>query len=127
MYRQETKLKGLSEIRFGSMIFLHRMSGVPFQMKKKSTIYATYMVTVTVCCFSAVIGMFVDVYIHWDELGRAMTFVSLRISLCPTFSVRLKPVLHFLSVNTTSCLTDLRGNGTAEEKEKWVDQRNSNK
>jgi len=73
MNTKKTKLNGLSEIRFRSMIFLLRMAGVPFQMKKKSTIYTIYMVTVTVCCFSTVIGMFVDVYIHWDELGRAMT------------------------------------------------------
>ena len=73
MNTENPDLKGLSEIRFGSMLFLFRMAGVPFQMKKKSAIYTMYMVTVTVCCFSTIIGMFVDVFIHWDELGRAMT------------------------------------------------------
>jgi len=73
MNTKKPKLKGLSEIRFRSMIFLLRMAGVPVQMKKKSTIYAIYMVTVIVCCFSTITGMFVDVYIHWNELGRAMT------------------------------------------------------
>jgi hypothetical protein len=73
MNTEKPKLKGLSESRFSSMIFLLRMAGIPFQMKKLSTVYAIYMVTVTVCCFSTILGMFVDVYVHWDELGRAMT------------------------------------------------------
>ena len=79
MKPEETKVKGLSEFRFGSMIFLFRMAGIPFKMKKVSTIYAVYMITVTVCCCSTVIGMFVDVYIHWDELGRAMATVRVLI------------------------------------------------
>jgi len=75
MKTEKTKLKGLSEVRFRSTIFLLRMAGVPFQMKKVSTIYIIYMVTVIVCCFSTILGMFVDVYVHWDELGRAMTSI----------------------------------------------------
>ena len=73
MNTENPKLKGLSESRFGSMIFLFRMAGISLQMKKVSTSYAVYMITVTVCCCSTFIGMFFDVYIHWDDLGRAMT------------------------------------------------------
>ena len=79
MNTENPKLKGLSESRFGSMIFLFRMAGISLQMKKVSTIYAIYMITVTVCCCSTVIGMFVDVYIHWDDLGRAMATVRVLI------------------------------------------------
>ena len=75
MKPEETKVKGLSVFRFGSMIFLFRMAGIPFKMKKVSTIYALYMITVTVCCCSTVIGMFVDVYIHWDDLGSSVLTV----------------------------------------------------
>jgi len=73
MYRQETKLKGLSESRFSSMIFLLRMAGIPFKIKKISTIYDIYMKTVIICSCSAIIGMFIDVYIHRDDMGRTMT------------------------------------------------------
>jgi hypothetical protein len=73
MNRRGPKLKELSEIRFGSMIFLLRMAGIPLKMKNISTIYAIYMVTVIVCCFTTIIGVFADVYIHWDDLGHAMT------------------------------------------------------
>jgi hypothetical protein len=73
MNTEKRKLKGHSETRFGSMIFLLRMAGVPFQMKKISTIYAMYMITVILCSCSTIIGMFFDVYIHRDDLGRAMT------------------------------------------------------
>ena len=73
MNTENPKLKGLSESRFGSMIFLFRMAGISLQMKKVSTSYAIYMIIVIICCSSTVIGMFVDVYINWDDLGRAMT------------------------------------------------------
>jgi hypothetical protein len=79
MYNEVPKVKGLSNSRFGSVIFLLRMAGIPFKMKKMSTIYAVYMITVTICSCSTFIGMFVDVYIHKDELGRAMT--NLRVSI----------------------------------------------
>jgi len=73
MNRKDTKLKELLEIRFGSTIFLFRMAGIPVQMKKPPTIYGVYMITLIICGCSTFIGMFVDVYIHWDDLGRAMT------------------------------------------------------
>ena len=73
MNRRETKPNGLSDNRFGSMIFLLRMAGIPIKMKKISTIYNIYMKTVIICSCSTILGMLVDVYIHRDELGRAMT------------------------------------------------------
>ena len=79
MNRKETKLKGQSEIRFGSMIFLFRMAGIPLKMKKISTIYGVYMITVILCGCSMFTGMFVDVYIHWEDLGRAMTTMRVLI------------------------------------------------
>jgi hypothetical protein len=63
----------MQELRFGSMIFLFRMAGIPLKMKKISTIYGVYMITVIISNCSVFIGMFVDVYIKREELGRAMT------------------------------------------------------
>ena len=81
MNRKETKQKGLLEIRFGSMIFLFRMAGIPVQMKKPTTIYGVYMITVIICGCSMFTGMLVDVYIHWEDLGRAMTTMRVLISV----------------------------------------------
>ena len=75
MNRQETKLKGLSELRFGSIIFLFRMAGIPLKMKKVPAIYAVYLIIVIICSCSTYIGMLFHVYIHRDDLGRAMTSV----------------------------------------------------
>jgi len=72
---QETKLKGLSESRFGSMIFLLRMAGIPLKMKKLKPIYSIFMVTVIICSCSTVTGMFVDAYVNRDDLGRVMTTI----------------------------------------------------
>ena len=73
MNTQKTQLKGLSESRFDSLIFLLRIAAIPLKMKKQKSIYSMYMVTVTVCSYSTLIGLSVDVYIHMDDLGRAMT------------------------------------------------------
>jgi len=73
MNKEGTKLKGLSESRLGPMIFLFKMAGIPIQMKKISTIYGVYMITVIICTFSTFIGMFIEVSIQRDDLGRAMT------------------------------------------------------
>jgi hypothetical protein len=77
MNTPEAKGKGLSDIRFASIILLCRLAGIPLKMKKISTIYAAYMITVIICSSSIFIGMFVDVNVHWDDLGRAMT--SMRV------------------------------------------------
>jgi len=81
MKKKETKLKGMSKSRFCSMIFLLRLAGIPFRMKEISTIYAIYMITVIVCASTTYLGMLGDVYIHRDDLGRAMTSMRVLISL----------------------------------------------
>jgi hypothetical protein len=75
MEREETKVMGLSEIRFCRIIFFLRLAGIPFKMKKMSTVYVIYMITVFICTCSTFLGMFVDVYIHRDDLGHAMTTI----------------------------------------------------
>ena len=75
MEKEETKVKGLSEIRFRWIIFFLRLAGIPFKMNRMSTLYAVYMITVIICTYSTVIGMFIDVYIHRDDLGYVMTTI----------------------------------------------------
>ena len=72
MNTAEPKVKGLSDIRFASIIFLCRLAGIPVKMKKISTIYDVYMITVIICSSSTFIGTFADVNVHWDYLGHAM-------------------------------------------------------
>ena len=80
MNREELKVMGLSESRFGSNIFLFQLAGIPFKMKNVSTIYAVYMVTVIISSCTTYLGMFADVYIHRDDLGHAMTTMRVFIS-----------------------------------------------
>jgi len=76
----ETKLSGLFDIRFASIIFLFRLAGIPVKVKKISTIYAVYTITMIICYFSTLIGMFADVYVHREDLGRVMTTMRVLIS-----------------------------------------------
>ena len=75
METKETKVKGLSEIRFSSIIFLLRIAGIPFKMKEMSTFYIMYMVTVIIGTCSNFLGLFVDVYINRGNLGHVMTTI----------------------------------------------------
>jgi hypothetical protein len=77
MEREETKVKKHSETRFSSIIFFLRLAGIPFKMKKMSTFYAIYMITVIICSYSTLTGMWVDVYLHRDDLGRVMMNVRI--------------------------------------------------
>jgi hypothetical protein len=79
MESEGTKLNGLSERRFGYLIFLLRLGGIPFKMKKISTIYTIYMTTLIFCGYSTCVGMLFDGYVHWDDLGRAMTAMRIFI------------------------------------------------
>jgi hypothetical protein len=73
MESENIKLKTLTYRRFGSIILLFRLAGIPFHIRKMSIIYAIYVRTVTICACLTYFGMFVDVYVHWNDLGRAMT------------------------------------------------------
>ena len=79
MDSENITLKTLTDTRFGSIIFLFRLAGIPFRIKKMSVIYAIYMRTVIICASATYLGMFVDVYVHWDDLGRAMTTMRMLI------------------------------------------------
>jgi hypothetical protein len=81
MNTAEPKLNGLSDIRFASIIFLFRLAGIPFKLKNVSTIYAVYMKTMIICSCSMFIGMFADVCVHWDDLGRAMKTMRVLIGI----------------------------------------------
>jgi len=84
--------KRMSNSRFGSIIFLLRLAGIPFKMKKISTLHAMYIITVISCSCTTFVGMFVDVYIHRDDLGHVMTNIRATISfsnaLCMFFYCR---------------------------------------
>jgi hypothetical protein len=73
MVKEVPKVKGLSNSRFHPIISLLRLVGIPFKMKKISTIYAVYMITVTSCFCTTFVGMFCDVYVNRDDLGHVMT------------------------------------------------------
>jgi hypothetical protein len=75
MEGKEAKVKELTDIRFSWIIFLFRIAGIPFKMKKVSTLYAFYMVTVIICTCSTFPGMIFNVYIHMDDLDHVMTSI----------------------------------------------------
>jgi len=81
MKTEEHKTKRLLGSRFSSIIFLLRLAGIPLKMKKISIIYAIYMLTATFCTCTTVLGMFVDVCQHRDDLGHIMKNIRVLIAM----------------------------------------------
>jgi len=81
MDNEVREVKGLSHRRFGSIIFLLRLAGIPFKMKNKSTLYAIYTIIVISCTCTTFLGIFVDVFIHRDDLAHSMTNIRDTIAL----------------------------------------------
>jgi hypothetical protein len=79
MDNEVPKVNRPSKSRFGSIIFLLRLAGIPIKMKNMPSLYAIYMITVISCTCTTFVGMFVDVYIHRDDLGHAMTNIRASI------------------------------------------------
>jgi hypothetical protein len=82
MGNEVPEVKGLSNSRFSSIIFFLRLAGIPFKMKNTSTLYAIYMIAAISSTCTTFVGMLVDVYIHRDDLGHAMT--NIRVSIAFT-------------------------------------------
>jgi hypothetical protein len=73
MDNEVPEVKEMSNTRFRSIIFLLRLAGTPFKMKEMTTLYAFYMTTAISCTCTTLVGMYVDVYVHRDDLGHVMT------------------------------------------------------
>jgi len=54
MENEVPEVKGLSNSRFGSIIFLLRLVGIPFKLKNMSTFYAIYMITIATCAIQII-------------------------------------------------------------------------
>ena len=102
MERTGTKINSLSERRFSLIVFLLRLGGIPFQMKKISTVYAVYIETLIFCGFTSCVGMLFDVYVHRNDLGHAMTTIRFLIPYMNALWI----YIYFRYVRTlTICVT----------------------
>lgn len=81
MEDEQTEIKGLTESRFEFIIFFFRAAGIPFHMKKISTTFAIYMITVIFCACITFLGILADVYVNRDDFGHAMTSIRMLIPL----------------------------------------------
>ena len=82
MKRISSQMESLSEIRFGSVVLLFRIAGIPLKMNKMSTLYTIYMITVIFCTSTTFVGMIIDVYVHRDNLRHTVT--NIRASITST-------------------------------------------
>jgi hypothetical protein len=71
--------KSLTESRFKVLLFLHRMAGIPLNVKSVSRLNAVYNVSIIVCFYITNICAGADTFVHRQELTLAMK--NLRIFL----------------------------------------------
>ena len=73
------QMESLSESRFGSVVLLFKIAGIPLKIKKISTLYTIYMITAIFCTSTSFVGMIADVYVHRDNLRHVVT--NIRVSI----------------------------------------------
>ena len=79
MKSKDTQMESLFESRFGSVVLLFRIAGIPFKIKKPSTLYTIYMITVIFCTSITFVGMIVDMYVNRHNLRHAVTNIRASI------------------------------------------------
>jgi hypothetical protein len=79
MENKEHKTKKTLNSRFSTIIFLLRLAGIPFKMKKLSIIYTIYTITVLFCTCTTLLGMFAEVYIQSNDLEHIMKNIRMLV------------------------------------------------
>jgi hypothetical protein len=84
--------KGLIESRFKVLLFLHRMGGIPLNVKSVSRLNAVYNVSLTVCFYITYFLIGVNAFVHRHQLSLAMKSFRLYLGMLMVqwlyFSVR---------------------------------------
>jgi hypothetical protein len=84
--------KGLFESRFKVLLFLHRMAGIPLNVKSVSRLNAVYNVSVIVCFYFTYFLIGVNAFVYRYQLSLAMksfrVFVGMLMVQWLHFSVR---------------------------------------
>jgi hypothetical protein len=75
----------LHESRFKILLFIFRLSGLPFKLQSVSRIYAVYSATIMVCFYTTTVCLFMDTFIHRHQLDYAMK--KLRVFLGFSFAL----------------------------------------
>jgi len=84
--------KGLMESRFKVILFLHRMGGIPLNVKSVSRLNAVYNASIIVCFYITNIGVGMDTFVHRHQLSHTMksfrVFLGMLMVQWLHFSVR---------------------------------------
>jgi hypothetical protein len=70
-----------SESRFKILLFFIRFAGIPVNMKSVSVVNAIYNVTVVVCCYTIIISLHVDTYVHRHQLVDVMKKIRVLVGV----------------------------------------------
>jgi hypothetical protein len=89
---QNSYNNSLIESRFKVLLFLHRMGGIPLNVKSVSRLNAVYNVSLIVCFYITNICVGLDTFVHRHQLAYAMKsfriFLGMLLSAWLHFSVR---------------------------------------
>jgi hypothetical protein len=95
----EVQESGLSQRRFGTILLLFKLAGIPLNTHSVSKIQSVYNVTTAVCHYSTCVSCYMDVYVNRNNLEELVK--SIRLCLSMTFVTVLDIFFRYLKLKST--------------------------
>jgi hypothetical protein len=90
---------GLSQRRFGTILFLFKLAGIPLGSYSVSRVRNVYNATLALCHYFTYVSCVMDVYVNRSNLEELVK--SIRLCLSMTFVTTLDLFFRYLTVIST--------------------------
>jgi hypothetical protein len=72
---------GLTQRRFGTILFFFKMAGIPLTTRPVSRAQSVYNITTAVCMYLTCASCFMDIYVGRDDYAELMKSIRLCLSV----------------------------------------------
>jgi hypothetical protein len=90
---------GLSERRFGTILLLFKLAGIPLNTCSVSRIQSVYNITTAMCYYVTCASCFMDLYVNIDNFEVLMR--SIRLCLSMIFIIVIDIFFRYLKLKST--------------------------
>jgi hypothetical protein len=88
-----------SERRFGTILLLFKMAGIPLDTHSVSRVQSVYNITTAACHYVTVVSCFMDVYVNRNNFEELVK--SIRLCLSMTFVTVIDTFFRYLKLIST--------------------------
>jgi hypothetical protein len=108
---REQHESGLSQRRFGTILFLFKLAGIPLGTHPVPRIQIVYNITIALCHYFTYVSCVMDIYVNRNNLEELVK--SIRLGLSMTFVTVLDLFFRYLTLRSTlmNCIPVNYNNG----------------